>query len=139
MYIYLLIPSKWRVNLLPVKVALLSCLLALLSFPVLAEDWTTSDGTVYLNVQVLHIDDDAVTILYKDGGALVPLVKLPRNLQMRYNYDPDKAKIAAAARVKSDAESAKQLQAEIETANKMKLQQEIKDAKAAGYTNAPTR
>jgi hypothetical protein len=135
-YINLLISIARRANFITVRTLLLAGILALTAIPALAEDWTTSDGMVYQDVQVLRVEDDAVTILYKDGGALVPLVKLPRNLQMRFDYDPDKAKVAAAARAKADVESAKQLQAEIDLTNKLKLQQEIKDSK--GTTNNGT-
>ena len=41
------------------------------------------------------------------------------------------------ARAKADAENAKELQAEIEQAAKLKLAQQIKDAEARGQTNAP--
>jgi hypothetical protein len=103
----------------------------------LAEDWTTTDGIKYENVRVVRVEDDAITILYKDGGALVPLLKLPPALQQKFDYDPAKAKIAADARTKADAENAKQLQAEIEQANKMKQAEALKDAAARGYsTNA---
>ena len=109
--------------------------LALCSTKGIAEDWTTTDGTVYKNVTVIRVEDDAITILYKDGGALVPLFKLPTPLQKRYEYDPAKAKIAAEARAKADAENAKELQAEIDLAKKLKLEQQIK---YASQTNAPS-
>ena len=100
-------------------------LLVLFSFPAFAEDWTTTDGTVYQNVRVVKVEDDAVTILYKEGGALVPLLKLPPQLQKKFDYDPVKAKIAADARVIADAENAKLLQAEIEEADRLKKQAAI--------------
>ena len=103
-----------------------------------AEDWTTTDGTSYKDVKVIRVEDDAVTILTKDGGALVPIFKLPPALQKRFDYDPVKAKAAAEARAKADAENAKELQAEIELAKKMKLDQQIQDAKAAGQTSTTT-
>jgi len=81
-----------------------------------AEDWTTSDGTCYKNVRVIRVEDDAITIIYKDGGALVPIFKLPPTLQERFDYNPAKAKAAAEARSKADAQNAKELQAEIEQA-----------------------
>ena len=139
MYSYLLSFARHRGSIPAVKSISLVVAFVLLALPAMAEDWMTSDGMVYQNVQVLRVEDDAVTIIYKDGGALVPLVKLPKSLQMRFDYNPDKAKVAAAARAKADAENAKQLQAEIDLANKMKLQQEIKDAKGINGTNAPTR
>ena len=105
------------------------------------EDWTTTDGTKYQNVQVIRVEDDAVTIIYKDGGALVYLNKLPPALQERFNYDPVKAKAAAEARAKADAENAKLLQIEIEKADKKRREDAIRDAEARGYsggTNATT-
>jgi hypothetical protein len=110
--------------------------LALVSTCVFAEDWKTTDGTIYRDVKVVQVEDDAVTILYQDGGALVPLVKLPTNLQQKFDYDPVKAKMAADARSKADAQNAKALQAEIDKANKLKRAQQIKDA--AFETNTAT-
>jgi hypothetical protein len=127
-------------NLMVVKAIFLALVLlafALCSTDCLAEDWTTTDGTKYQNVEVIRVEDDAVTILYKDGGALVPLFKLSPALQERFDYDPVKAKAAAEARAKADAENAKELQAEIALADKMKRDQAIKDAEARGQTNAP--
>jgi len=119
------------------KAILFTLALALFSISAFAEDWTTTDGTKYQNVQVIRVEDDAVTILYKDGGALVFLYKLPPTLQQRFDYDPAKAKIAMEARAKADAENAKELQAEIEQADKLKRAQQIKDAQARGQTTAP--
>ena len=83
-----------------------------------AEDWTTTDGKVYQNVTVVKSEFDAITILYRDGGALVPLAKLPPDLQKRFNYDPVQAKAAADARAQADAKSAIALRAEIEETKK---------------------
>jgi hypothetical protein len=94
--------------------------LLLLSTQAWAEDWTTTDGKFYEAVRVVRIEDDAVTIVYKYGGALIPLVKLPAPLQRKFSYDPERARIASIARAKADAENAKALQAEIDLATKMK-------------------
>jgi hypothetical protein len=135
MYRALLITSKASARIGIVKSILLGCMLAFSSAIAFAEDWTTTDGTNYQNVRVVRVEDDAVTILYKDGGALVFLNKLPPALQDRFDYDPVKAKIAAEARAKSDAENAVALQKEIEQAASMKRQQQIKDA--AALSSAP--
>jgi hypothetical protein len=79
---------------------------------------------------VIKVEDDAVTILYKDGGALVPLVKLPSNLQKQFHYDPEKAKIAAQARAKRDAQDAAALQAEKDQTQKLQQQRILDEAKA---------
>jgi hypothetical protein len=135
----LLISRVVRDKLVVVKTIflILAFTLVLCSVNCLAEDWTTTDGTKYQNVQVIRVEDDAVTILYKDGGALVPLFKLSPALQQRFDYDPIKAKAAAEARAKADAENAKELQAEIALADKIKRDRAIKDAQATGQTNAP--
>lgn len=116
------------------KVPFLTLILTLLLTPAFAEDWTTMDGTTYQDVKVVRVEDDAVTILYKDGGALVPLFKLSTALQKRFDYDPAKAKAAADARAKADAVNAKQLQAEIELTAKLERAKAVKEAQA---TNAP--
>jgi hypothetical protein len=139
MYRSLLIAGVRPDRLLIVKALLLAFALALCSTSAFAEDWTTTDGTNYPNVRVIRVEDDAITILYKDGGALIPLFKLTPALQKRFDYDPVKAKAAAEARTKADAENAKQLQAEIEQAEKLKREQQIKDAQARGQTNAPPK
>jgi hypothetical protein len=77
-----------------------------------AEDWTTRDGKTYAQVTVVKTEADAVTILYRDGGALVPLANLPADLQQRFHYDPAKASAAADERAREDAASAVALQAE---------------------------
>ena len=121
------------------KAIFLTFALALSSTSAFAEDWTTTDGTCYQNVRIIRVEDDAVTIIYKDGGALIFLNKLPPALQQRFDYDPVKAKAAMEARVKADAESAKEMQAEIEQAVKLKREQQVKDAQARGQTNAPPK
>jgi hypothetical protein len=85
-----------------------------------AEDWKTTDGKVYQNVTVVDSSSDAVTILHRDGGALVPLANLPPDIQKRFHYDPDKAKAAADARRKDDDADALALQAEMDQASKMR-------------------
>jgi len=118
--------------------ALLILIVILGTLPAYAEDWTTSDGKTYLSVKVVRVEDDAVTILCKDGGALIPIFKLSPALQKRFSYDPAKAKVAAAARSEEDAKNAKQLQAEIELAQKMKQQQLIDNAKQVSDGKAAT-
>lgn len=90
----------------------LVAILVVFSTSLRAEDWTTIDGKVYQNVTVLHVEPDAVTILHKDGGALVPLELLPDDLQKRFHYDPTKAKAAADERMQQEIADARALRAE---------------------------
>ena len=124
-------------SLRPVKLSLLLVFLAVAALPVVAEDWETTDGTKYQNVRVIRVEDDAVTIIYKDGGALVFLYKLPPALQQKFDYDPVKAKIAAEKRAKEDAENAEALQKEIEQAEIVKRNEQIQIARQLNSTNAP--
>ena len=103
--------------------------LALFTTSLWAEDWTTSDGKVYPNVTVVKAEPDAVTILYRDGGALVPLGCLPADLQKRFHYDPARAEAAEDQRARDELESEMALQAEIK---KLKdLKKEIRSAQKA--------
>ena len=79
--------------------------LLLTCFPIHAEDWTTTDGKTYKGVTVVKIEDDAVTVLDSEGGALVPLAVLPPALQQRFHYDPAKAAVASAKRQQDDQAS----------------------------------
>ena len=111
------------------KLHLALALLMLLSCSGLlhAEDWTTTDGKVYADVKVIKTEPDAVTVLYRDGGALIPLAKLSPALQKRFNYDPALAQKAADARAKATQQSDPALQAEAAQAKK------LQDAKSAAY------
>jgi hypothetical protein len=77
-----------------------------------AEDWTTRDGQVYHDVKVLDVKPDYVTILHHDGGGRVALADLPADLQKRFNYDPAKAKAAAAQTAMADAANERSLHSE---------------------------
>ncbi len=140
MYSCLLIGRRPAVNITRVRILLI--ILAVVLSPVTlaaAEDWTTTDGTKYVNVRVIRVEDDAITIIYRDGGALVPLFKLPPALQQKFDYDPVKAKAAAEARSKADTENAAALQHEIEVANELRRKKQIQDAQAMNETNAPSK
>ena len=107
----------------------------LMSVQAFGEDWTTTDGKLYQGVKVVKVEDDALTILYHDGGALIPMTKLPPALQQKFNYDPVKAAAAAAARAKDEAANAVALQKEMNLAHKLKQQQMISDAKQKSGAN----
>jgi len=93
----------------------LALLLALLAFPVYAEDWTV-DGKDYHNVTVGEVEADRVHITYDGGLGTVPLADLPPDLQKRFGYDPAKAKSEAGAREKSRLAAAADAQANVASA-----------------------
>jgi len=87
-------------------------LLGLLFLPLRAEDWTTSDGKTYHNVQVLSSNAAYVTILHEDGGGRIPISTLSPALQKRFNYDPAKAAPVIAATKAADQQDKTALAAE---------------------------
>ncbi|HEV3272588.1 MAG TPA: hypothetical protein VGZ93_10450 [Candidatus Methylacidiphilales bacterium] len=115
---------------------LAAALLASSAMSLRAEDWKTTDGKVYQDVTVVDSAPDAVTILHQDGGALVPLANLPPDIQKRFNYDPVKARAAAAARARDDAANALALQAEMDLASQMR--QAGTDPSTVTGANAPS-
>lgn len=99
------------------SVVVLTCLWVL---PARGEDWKTADGKIYRDVQVIKTEDDAVTILYKDGGARIFLWTLPVDLQKRFKFDPIKAVTAAMQRSDDEKDSAEAMQNEKEQADEIK-------------------
>jgi hypothetical protein len=73
-------------------------LVTLSGFAAKSADWITTDGKTYKNVKILKHDASTVTILDADGGASVPLEKLPGDLQKKFQYDLTKARAEVAAR-----------------------------------------
>jgi hypothetical protein len=81
-------------------------LLSLLGFATAAraEDIILQDGTVYKGATILHHDAATATILYNDGGAAVPIAKLPADIQKRLDYDPAAASKQLASDAAADAQ-----------------------------------
>jgi hypothetical protein len=104
------------------KPVLILVLCGLVSLPVLAEDWTTSDGKTYKDVKVVSHDDAYVTILDSDGGARVLIATLNPDLQKQFGYDPVKA-AAAIAKVAAQDERDKEALAREQQASQAAAQQ----------------
>jgi hypothetical protein len=58
-----------------------------------ADDITLTDGRVYKNATIISHTVTSATIETDNGGAIVPLEKLPPDLQKKCGYDPDAAKV----------------------------------------------
>jgi hypothetical protein len=120
-------------------VFLLAWLGLLLVLPLRAEDWTTTDGKTYRNVQVLSHNAAYVTILHEDGGGQIPLSTLSPGLQKRFGYDPAQAAAAIAAMKLADQRNQAALAAEkvrIQAAD-ARRQQEAADALEAALFLPP--
>jgi hypothetical protein len=81
-------------------------------------------------VKVLKHDAVTVTILDEEGGASVPLEKLPANLQKQFDYDPVRAREQVAASEQKAAQEKKEAAASKPTVT---LIGTIVDARSNGY------
>jgi hypothetical protein len=104
-----------RILIVPLTAVVLACS----GLSLWAEDWKTTDGKAYQNVEVIATRPDMVTIVHDDGVSMVPLENLPADLQKRFNYDPAKAKAFTEERAKVYAANARALQAEMTQAAKL--------------------
>jgi len=82
----------------------------------LADDFRTIDGREYKNVTVSRIEPDGIVLKSKSGILKIYFAELPKEVQERFHYDPQKA---AAASVEQTA-SIQQANQQIEEANKQR-------------------
>ena len=77
------------------KTALLAMMLcSLLALPVRADQSNLIlivDGVTYSNVTFTTATPTTVSIIHQTGAVIIPLEKLPPELQKQFNYDPKKA------------------------------------------------
>jgi hypothetical protein len=84
-------------------------LLYLMAIPLLAQhcsatDITTRDGIIYKHAKVTGVEPDGLHITHSFGVAKVPFEKLPRDIQLQYNYDS--AKIEAGRKAEEERQAA---------------------------------
>jgi hypothetical protein len=71
--------------------ATLAIMAALSTSIALADDFKTIDGKEYKNVTVKRVEPDGIVLISKSGISKVYFTKLPKEVQQRFNYDPEKA------------------------------------------------
>jgi hypothetical protein len=57
----------------------------------LADDFKTVNGKEYKNASVSRVEADGITIKFSGGIVKVPFTELPKEVQQRFNYNPEKA------------------------------------------------
>jgi hypothetical protein len=57
----------------------------------LADDFKTIEGKEYKNVTVKRVEPDGLVLSSKSGISKVYFAELPKDVQQRFNYDPEKA------------------------------------------------
>src|SRR5436309_2360883 len=89
----------------------LAILAALSASIALADDFKTIDGKEYKNVTVSRVEPDGLVLTSKSGISKVYFAELPKEVQERFNYDPEKA-TAYSAEQNAALEQARQQQDE---------------------------
>jgi hypothetical protein len=71
--------------------------LAVLAVPLaVAEDFKALNGKEYKNASVSRVEPDGIVLKTKSGISKVYFAELPRDVQERFNYDPQKASAFSA-------------------------------------------
>jgi hypothetical protein len=62
-----------------------------------ADDFKTTEGKEYKNATVNHVEPDGIVVRTKSGISKIYFTELPKEVQQRFNYDPNKATAYSAA------------------------------------------
>jgi len=90
-------------------IAILAALSASLA---LADDFKTQDGKEYKGATVTRVEPDGVVVKTKTGISKLYFAELPQDVQRRFNYDPQQARVysvqqaAAYSAIQKDQEQA---------------------------------
>ena len=57
----------------------------------LADDFKTIDGKEYKDAKVSRVEPDGLVLITKSGISKVYFTELPKDVQERFGYDPQKA------------------------------------------------
>jgi len=97
----------------------------------LADDFKTNAGKEYKNVRVSRVEPDGVIVTGKSGISKIYFTELPKDVQQRFGYDPQKAadysaqQSAGLDQVRKEQEAVLRQKAEAsQKANQVRAQQE---------------
>ena len=96
-----------------ITIAILAALSASLA---LADDFKTNDGKEYKDATVTRVEPDGIVVKGKSGISKLYFVELPKEVQQRFNYNPQQAAAFASAQVTT----VQQTNQQIEEANKQR-------------------
>jgi hypothetical protein len=86
----------------------LAILMALSASLAVADDFKTTNGKEYKNATVTRVEPDGIVVKSKSGISKVYFVELPKEVQERFHYNPEKAAAAQTAAAQQAAEINKQ-------------------------------
>src|SRR5438034_10598522 len=86
----------------------LAILAALSTSLSVADDFKTTNGKEYKNATVTRVEADGIVVKSKSGISKVYFIELPKDIQERFHYDPQKAAAAHAAEQAADQAAVQQ-------------------------------
>jgi hypothetical protein len=90
----------------------------------LADDFKTNNGKEYKNAIVTHVEADGIVVRTKTGISKLYFAELPKEVQQRFNYDPQRAAAYSAEQNAAIQKNAQQFATEQADAQWMKQQQQ---------------
>jgi hypothetical protein len=90
----------------------------------LADDFKTINGKQYKNATISRVEPDGISVKFSGGLVKIPFTELPKDLQQKYNYDPEKAAAAQSA----EMAVVEQTNQQVEESNKQR--KEVEQQKA---------
>jgi hypothetical protein len=79
-----------------------------------AEDFKTTDGKEYKDATVTRVEPDGIVVKTESGISKVYFVELPKEVQQRFNYDPQKASAYSTEQAVNYAATQNQQQKQLE-------------------------
>ena len=101
----------WHMNL---QKAIFTILVTLSSSRALADDFKTTAGKEYKDATVTRVEPDGIVVKTKSGISKISFAELPKEVQQRFNYNPQNA----AAYGNAQAASIQQTNQQIEESSK---------------------
>jgi hypothetical protein len=97
-----------------IRAKLLTFLIFSFASAVFAEDFKTINGKEYKDATVSHVEPDGIVLKTKSGIAKVYFIELPKEVQQRFNYDPQKAGAYSTEQAANYAATQNQQQKQLE-------------------------
>ena len=114
-------------------------LLSLLSLPLIsaafAEDFKTTDGKEYKDATVSRVEPDGIVVKSKSGISKLYFAELPKEVQERFHYDPQKAGDYSAEKAADYAVDQKQHEQSRRQQDDVAAQKKAAFAKQQALTN----
>jgi uncharacterized protein with beta-barrel porin domain len=99
--------------------ATLAILAALLASLAVADDFKTISGKEYKNAKVSRVEPDGIVLITRSGISKVYFSELPKEVQQRFNYNPEQAAAYSAQQNAAQATPTPQSRRDKKTARRI--------------------